>query len=170
MIWVHTVCTAMFDDTADTDNVLPLEIKKKSAHCVYTIFSMKYLVMRDVYTDVGGIRYSYHVCPPVCKIIHSLKLVDYHHVQADNLWYNYYIYWFKYDKHFISGFNFNIRRHRLSNHILQVAVHRNKERLMNISKACERYNQDKEFRYTFKLFECYVILHAFLSSAIFFLY
>ena len=31
-------------------------------------------------------------CPPVRKIIHSLKLVDYLHVQADNPWYNYYIY------------------------------------------------------------------------------
>ena len=30
-------------------------------------------------------------CPPVRKIIHSLKLVDYLHVQAGNPWYNYYI-------------------------------------------------------------------------------
>ena len=30
-------------------------------------------------------------CLPVRKIIHSLKLVDYLHVQADNPWYNYYI-------------------------------------------------------------------------------
>ena len=50
---------------------------------------MKYLVMCKVYTDVGGIKYLYHVCPPVRKIIHSLKLVDYLHVQADNPWYNY---------------------------------------------------------------------------------
>ena len=28
---------------------------------------------------------------PVRKIIHSLKLVDYLHVQADILWYNYYL-------------------------------------------------------------------------------
>ena len=27
----------------------------------------------------------YHVCPPVLKIIHSLKLVDYLHVQADKI-------------------------------------------------------------------------------------
>ena len=26
-------------------------------------------------------------CPPVCKIIHSLKLVDYLHVQENNPWY-----------------------------------------------------------------------------------
>ena len=45
-----------------------------------------------VYTNVGGIKKLYHVCPPVRKIIHSLKLVDYLHVQADNPWYNYYIY------------------------------------------------------------------------------
>ena len=31
----------------------------------------------------------YHVCPHVRKIIHSLKLVDYLHVQADM--YNYYL-------------------------------------------------------------------------------
>ena len=30
-------------------------------------------------------------CPPVGKIIHSLKLVDYLHVQADNPWYNEYL-------------------------------------------------------------------------------
>ena len=30
-------------------------------------------------------------CPPVRKIIHSLKLVDYLHVQADNPGYNYYL-------------------------------------------------------------------------------
>ena len=30
-------------------------------------------------------------CPPERKIIHSLKLVDYLHVQADNPWYNYYL-------------------------------------------------------------------------------
>ena len=50
---------------------------------------MNYLVMCKVYTDVGGIKQLYHVCPPVRKIIHSLKLVDYLHVQADNPWYNY---------------------------------------------------------------------------------
>ena len=47
--------------------------------------------MCKVYTDVGGIKYFYYVCPPVRKIIHSLKLVDYLHVQADNPRYNYYI-------------------------------------------------------------------------------
>ena len=31
------------------------------------------------------------MCSSVRKIIHSLKLVDYLHVQADNPWYNYYI-------------------------------------------------------------------------------
>ena len=56
-----------------------------------TNFSTKYFVMCKVYTDVGGIKLLYHVCPPVRKIIHSLKLVDYLHVQADNPWYNYYI-------------------------------------------------------------------------------
>ena len=40
-----------------------------------TNFSMKYLVMCKVYTDVGGMKYLYHVCPPVGKIIHSLRLV-----------------------------------------------------------------------------------------------
>ena len=52
---------------------------------------MKYIVMCKVYTDVGGIKQLYHVCLPVRKIIHSLKLVDYLHVHADNPWYNYYI-------------------------------------------------------------------------------
>ena len=52
---------------------------------------MKYHLMCKVYTDVGGIKYLYHVCPPVRKIINSLKLVDYLHVQADNPWYNYYL-------------------------------------------------------------------------------
>ena len=44
-----------------------------------------------MYTDVGGIKLLYHVCPLVRKIIYSLKLVDYLHVKADNPWYNYYI-------------------------------------------------------------------------------
>ena len=57
-----------------------------------TNFSPNYLVMCRVYTDVGGIKYLYHVCPPVRKIIHSLKLVDYLHVQADNPGYNMYMY------------------------------------------------------------------------------
>ena len=47
--------------------------------------------MCKVYTDVCGIKKLYHVCPPVRKIIHSLKLVDYLHVQGDNPWYNYYL-------------------------------------------------------------------------------
>ena len=52
---------------------------------------MKYLVMCKVYTDVCGIKQLYDVCPRVRKIIHSLKLVDYLHVQADNQCNNYYI-------------------------------------------------------------------------------
>ena len=63
-----------------------------SLYTTLTDFSTKYLVMCKVYTDVGGIKYLYHVCQPVCKIIYSLKLVDYLHVQADNPWYNYYVY------------------------------------------------------------------------------
>ena len=43
---------------------------------------MKYLVICKGYTDVGGIKLLYHVCPPVPKIIH---------VQAYNPWYSYYI-------------------------------------------------------------------------------
>ena len=53
----------------------------------YTIlpnFSMKYLVMRKVHTDVDGIKKSYAaVVYLYVDIIHSLKLVDYVHVQAD---------------------------------------------------------------------------------------
>ena len=52
---------------------------------------MKYLMMCKVYTDVGDMKQLYHVCPPVRKIIHSLKLVDYLHVQADNSWYTYFL-------------------------------------------------------------------------------
>ena len=55
-----------------------------------TNFSTKYLVMCKVNTDVGGIN-SY-VCLPVRKIIHSLKPVDYLHIQANNPWYNYYLF------------------------------------------------------------------------------
>ena len=32
------------------------------------------------------------MCPPVRKIIDSLKLVDYLHVQANKPWYNYYLF------------------------------------------------------------------------------
>ena len=43
-------------------------------------------MMCKFYTGVGGTKKLYHVCPPVRKIIHSLKLVDYLNVQADNPW------------------------------------------------------------------------------------
>ena len=39
--------------------------------------------------DLGGINSYTMDCLPVRKIIHSLKLVDYLHIQADNPWYNY---------------------------------------------------------------------------------
>ena len=45
----------------------------------------------------------YYVCPPVRKIIHSLKLVDYLHVQADNPWYNYYSFLLQADQAFKEG-------------------------------------------------------------------
>ena len=57
-----------------------------------TNFTTNYLMMCKVYTDVCVIKKLYHVCPPVRKVIHSLKLVDYFNVQADNPWYNYYLY------------------------------------------------------------------------------
>ena len=38
----------------------------------------------------GGLQGNLNWMPGY-KIIHSLKLVDYLHVQADNPWYNYYI-------------------------------------------------------------------------------
>ena len=41
-----------------------------------------------VYTDVDGMKLLYHVCPPVRKIIRSIKLVDYLHVQVDKPLYN----------------------------------------------------------------------------------
>ena len=85
---------------------------------MFTLFVKCYLylniVMFKVYTDIGGIKKVipclstckqdnplakarglssrtgglYHVCPSVRKIIHSLKIVDYLHVQIDNPWYN----------------------------------------------------------------------------------
>ena len=61
------------------------------AYTTLTNFSTKYLMMCKVYTDVGGIKLLNHVCPPVRKIIHSLKLVDYLHVHAENPWYNYHL-------------------------------------------------------------------------------
>ena len=60
----------------------------KYIYTTLTNFSTKYHLMCKVYTDVGGIKWLYYVCPPVRKIIHSLKLVDYLHIQADNPWYN----------------------------------------------------------------------------------
>ena len=53
-------------------------------YITFTNFSKKYLAICKVYTDVSGIKYLYYVCPPVRKIIHSVKFVDYLHVQADN--------------------------------------------------------------------------------------
>ena len=66
-------------------------LASKPNYTTLTNFSTSYLVMCKVYTGVDGIKQLYHVCPPVRKIIHSLKLVDYLHVQADNPWYYYYL-------------------------------------------------------------------------------
>ena len=54
-----------------------------------TIFSISWCAWSDV-------DYLYHDCPPVRKIIHSLKLVDYLHVQVDNPWYKFYLSWTSY--------------------------------------------------------------------------
>ena len=52
---------------------------------------MKHFVMCKGYTDAGSIKQLHHVSPPVREIIHSLKLVEYLYVQADNPRYNYYM-------------------------------------------------------------------------------
>ena len=67
------------------------------------------------YTDVGGIKLLYHVCSPVRKIIHSLKLVDYLHIQADNPWYNYYLAKFSYSASLVEGHT-NLHDLSMSNH------------------------------------------------------
>ena len=69
-----------------------IEYHDMQIYTTLTNFSMKYLMMCKVYTNVGGIKRLYYVCLPVCKVIHSLKLVDYLNVQADNPWYNYYLF------------------------------------------------------------------------------
>ena len=56
-----------------------------------TNFITKYLVMCKVYTNVGSIKYLYHDCPLVGKIIHSLKRVGYLHVQSDKQPDNHYL-------------------------------------------------------------------------------
>ena len=63
----------------------------KRFYTTLTNFSTKYLVMCKVYTDVGDIKSIYHVYPPVCKTIHSVKIMGSLHVQADNPLYNYFI-------------------------------------------------------------------------------
>ena len=40
--------------------------------------------MFRVYTGVCSIKRLYHRCSPEREIIHSLKLVDYLHIQTDN--------------------------------------------------------------------------------------
>ena len=60
-----------------------------AVYTTLTNFSIKYFVICMFYTGAGGIKLLYHVCPAVRKIIHSLKLVEYLHVQADKPWYNF---------------------------------------------------------------------------------
>ena len=48
---------------------------------------MESLGMCKVYINVCGITYLFHVCPPVRKIIHWIKPMDYLNVQAHNPWY-----------------------------------------------------------------------------------
>ena len=47
--------------------------------------------MLQVFTDVVLSNGYIMSCSPIRKIIHSQKLVDYLHVQADNSWYYYYL-------------------------------------------------------------------------------
>ena len=56
-----------------------------------TNFITKYHVMFKVYTDIGDVKELFHVFSPVHMIVHSLRLVDYLHAQADNPCYNYYL-------------------------------------------------------------------------------
>ena len=87
-------CFIFFCFNADYHTYIPIPYKGLFLrnYTTFTNFSTKYLVLRKVYTDLGGIQYLYLVCQPVRKIIHWLKLVDYLHVQADNPLYNYYLY------------------------------------------------------------------------------
>ena len=62
-------------------SALSLQVSTRH-YTTLTDFSMKYLVICKVYTDVGGIN-SYTIL--------KLKLVDYLHVQRDKPWYNYYV-------------------------------------------------------------------------------
>ena len=95
--WTHGTKQLVMEDKSLNNGQLWYNVemllcnKNNNFYTTLTNFSTKYLVMCKVYTDVGGIKQLYHVCPPVCKIIYSLMLVDYLHVQADNPWYNYYI-------------------------------------------------------------------------------
>ena len=57
---------------------------------LYHLYQLRHVC--KVYTDVGGIKKLYHVCPPVRKIIHSLKLVDYLHIQENMPLYSYSLY------------------------------------------------------------------------------
>ena len=52
------------------------------------IFSTKYVILNEAYTDEGRIKSYTMICPPVREIIHSLKLADYLIDQADKPWYN----------------------------------------------------------------------------------
>ena len=77
-------------------NLAQKMLRNRWLHVFYTsltnfYISTKYLMICKVYDYVDGINKLYHVCTPVRKIIHSLKLVDYLHVQADNPWYKYYL-------------------------------------------------------------------------------
>ena len=78
--------------------------KTSQIYTFLTNLSTKYSVMCKGYTGVGGIKKLYNVCPPVRKIILSLKLVYYLHVQADNPWYNYYLFKFCTSKTLVSPF------------------------------------------------------------------
>ena len=45
-------------------------------------------MMCKVYTDVGGINIYTMFVHLYVRMIHSLELADYFHIQADNPWYN----------------------------------------------------------------------------------
>ena len=97
-IWAATRENPQCDSTSRGDSdqprhqislmrVLAVIVKKAciQSYTTLTNFSTNYLMMCIIYTDVGGLKELYHVCPSVRKIIHSLKLLDYLYVQADKI-------------------------------------------------------------------------------------
>ena len=82
------------------------------------------------------------VCPPIWELFHSLKLVDYIHVQADKPWYNYYVaFYFVLVLMFLTGWECGFQMFISLAGICFLSVFTSLTVITEVLPSCCKYNQ-----------------------------